>query len=123
MTKNSRRPFGLNKNQRLIALALVSSTLGLIGLGMRAAQAQAWPCTAFEHANYGGQWRGLGAGGRTRMTGMNDKISSFRIARGCHVEVYEHRDFQGPSARLQGDVPFVGQNWNDLVSSWACVCN
>jgi hypothetical protein len=109
-------------SQRLVAIALAGSTLGLIGFDVRAAQAQAHACTAFSDANYGGASRGLAANASSPMTSMNDKISSFKIASGCHVEVFEHRDFQGPSARWSGDVTFVGNNWNDLISSWKCVC-
>jgi len=111
-----------NLSQRLVAIALVGSTLGLIGLDVRAAQAQEWACTAYEHANYGGASEGLSAGGSTHMTRMNDKISSFKIVRGCHVDAYEDRDFKGASSRWSGDVSFVGENWNDKISSWTCMC-
>jgi hypothetical protein len=111
-------------SQRLFAIALVGSTLGLIGFDVRAAQAEeAQVCIAFEDANYGGAGRGLRANESTAMTTMNDKISSFKIRRGgCHVEVYQDRDFKGASASWSRDVAFVGNNWNDRISSWKCVC-
>jgi Peptidase inhibitor family I36 len=109
-------------SQRLFAIALVGSTLGLIGLDVRAAQAQeAQACVAFEDANYGGAGRGLRANENTPMTTMNDKISSFKIRSGCHVEVYQDRDFKGASTSWSQDVAFVGNNWNDRISSWKCV--
>jgi hypothetical protein len=110
-------------NRRLVAIVLIGSALGPIGLDLRAAQAQAWACTAYEHANFGGSSRGLPAGGRASRSGIDNKISSFRIVRGCHVDAFEHGNFQGPSSRWTGDVPFVGRNWNDLITSWKCECN
>jgi Peptidase inhibitor family I36 len=112
-------------SQRLFAIALVGPTLGLIGLDVRAAQAEeAHVCTAYEHANYGGASRGLAANGETPMTHMNDKISSFKIRNPgrCYVEVYEDRDYKGASAVWRQDIAFVGNNWNDRISSWKCVC-
>jgi hypothetical protein len=67
-------------SQRLFAIALVGSTLGLIGLDVRAAQAEgAQACIAFDDANYKGAGRGLRANESTPMTTMNDRISSFKI--------------------------------------------
>jgi hypothetical protein len=111
-------------SQRLFAIALVGSTLGLIGLDVRAAQAEeAQVCIAFEDANYKGAGRGLRANQNTPMTTMNDKISSFQIRNPkCHVVVYQDRDFKGASMSWSEDVAFVGNNWNDRISSWKCVC-
>src|SRR5436190_22994704 len=105
-------------SQRLFAIALVGPTLGL-----SAAQAED-VCTAYEHANYGGAAEGLAANGETPMTAMNDKISSFKIRNPgrCYVEVYQDRDYKGASAVWRQDVGFVGNNWNDKISSWKCVC-
>jgi Peptidase inhibitor family I36 len=111
-------------SQRSFAIALVGSTLGLIGLDVCAAQAEeAQVCIAFEDANYKGAGRGLRANESTPMTTMNDKISSFKIRKGgCYVEVYQDRDFKGARSSWSQDVAFVGNNWNDRVSSWKCVC-
>ena len=103
---------------RLVALVLAGSGLGL---AVSAAQAE-WACTAYEHRDYGGASRGLAANHRSGQTQMNDKISSFKIVQGCRVVAYEHANFSGPNAVWRGDVPFIGANWNDLISSWECKC-
>jgi hypothetical protein len=108
--------------QRLAALALVGSALALPGFVMSQAQAQTWACTAYEHRDYGGAWRGLAANGRTNRSKLGDKISSFRMVTGCRVIAYEHVDFKGPNAQWRTDVPYVGDSWNDLISSWECKC-
>jgi len=109
--------------QRLMAVTLIGSTLGLIGLDVRAAQAQANACAGYEHANYGGAARSLQANGSVRKSQIADKISSFKMIQGCHVEAFENDNFMGASARWDRDVAFIGRNWNDIISSWKCVCS
>jgi syncollin len=104
------------------ALTAAGLILGLIGLDVRPAQAQAEACTAYEHANFGGRARTLPGNGSVRSSALSDKISSFKMIRGCHVEAFENANFKGASARWDRNISFVGSNWNDIISSWKCVC-
>jgi hypothetical protein len=36
---------------------------------------------------------------------------------GCDVTIYQHAQFAGAARRFTGDVPWVGDAWNDQVSS------
>jgi hypothetical protein len=106
--------------RQLMSFALVGTAV--VGLGVTTARVEEFACTAFVDANYRGASWGLSANGQASRTHADNKISSFKIVRGCHVDAYEHVNFQGPSSKWTGDVPFVGPNWNDLISSWKCVC-
>jgi hypothetical protein len=49
---------------------------------------------------------------------LNDRVSSFRIARGELWEVCEHKDFQGRCAVFSGDEPDLSRvAWNEVISS------
>lgn len=105
-----------------VAVALFGSAVALMGLYPRAAQAQSHACTAYEHRDYKGKAFGLAADGSVGKSHIANRISSFKMVRGCHVVAYEHDNFKGPNARWSRDVAFIGDNWNDLISSWKCVC-
>jgi hypothetical protein len=53
---------------------------------------------------------------------MGDWISSFKIARGCVVIAYRHRDYNGEMKIFAGSNRYVGDQWNDKISSWKCEC-
>jgi hypothetical protein len=82
-------------------------------------------CVAYEHEDFQGNHQDLGpnriynyVGGR-----MNDAISSFRVAPGCRFIAWEHRDRGGASKVFEtGDCQYVGDDWNDRISSWECRC-
>jgi hypothetical protein len=109
-------------NQRLVAFAVVSSTFGPLGIVVPVAHAQSAACTAFADADFRGEERRLAAGRSINNRTSKEKISSFRILRTCRVDAYQGADFQGASSRWERDVPFVGDNWKDMISSWKCTC-
>jgi hypothetical protein len=80
-------------------------------------------CIAYEHADFGGKSQHLGPNRKFDYVGdaMNDKISSFRVAPGCHIVVWEMRNQGGVSERFN-ECQYVGDEWNDDVSSWSCRC-
>jgi hypothetical protein len=80
-------------------------------------------CIAYEHSDFRGRSQALGPNRIFNYVGdaMNDKISSFRVAPGCHVIVWEHRDKGGASERFD-ECQYIGDEWNDDISCWSCVC-
>lgn len=51
--------------------------------------------------------------------GWNDIISSIKIGTGAILEVFEAKNYGGKSKRYTGgDVAFVGNDWNDIISSY-----
>ena len=50
--------------------------------------------------------------------GLNDRISSLRVARGERWEICEHSNYQGRCVVVSGNEPDLRRNsWNDLISS------
>merc|ERR1711939_551258 len=47
----------------------------------------------------------------------NDQMSSLRLRRGCCVTIYEHVNYAGRSKKICGDTSYIGNDWNDKVSS------
>lgn len=80
-------------------------------------------CMAYEHANFDGMRQDLGPNRIYNYVGdkINDKISSFRVALGCRVIAWEHRD-KGGAQQVFGECAYIGDEWNDAISSWECQC-
>lgn len=56
--------------------------------------------------------------------GMNDQTSSVKVPQGCSLTVYSHENLAGRSkAFVEGDYNFVGERWNDRISSVECSCH
>jgi len=48
---------------------------------------------------------------------MNDKISSFTCHPPCSVIAFEHSEYKGDSILYEGSQSYVGDKWNDIISS------
>jgi hypothetical protein len=56
-------------------------------------------------------------------SGMNDQTSSVKVPIGCSLTVYSRDNLTGRSkVFLEGDYNFVGEHWNDRISSAECAC-
>ncbi len=102
----------------LVSGAMLAS--GLV-LGTVAAQAQQ-ACTAYEHANFQGRSFGLGTNKSVANSKLTNNISSFKMVNGCSIIAYSEPNFRGPSVSWNRNVSFVGKQWNDVISSYRCVC-
>jgi hypothetical protein len=99
------------------------------------APASPYVCVAWDHANFGGasihfrghvtmdqydtaqadpDWQLLG--------GWNDRISSIQLASGCRIIVWEHTIGRGAHTSFSQSVRYVGDGWNDRISSASCFC-
>lgn len=47
----------------------------------------------------------------------NDDMSSMKVEDGCCAEIYEHYNFGGKHEKHCRSVSWIGNNWNDIVSS------
>ncbi len=82
----------------------------------------------YEHSSFrgrvisygrnGGQFGG-GFVGYTdlRERGFNDIISSIKLSEALQVKVYEHANRGGKSKTFDSDISYVGNDWNDIISS------
>lgn len=76
----------------------------------------------FQHKNYGGSQLAAGPGHYPKLGPWSDEISSLRVRKGCVLRVYEHTKFGGAQWKITGPVPWVGNGWNDRISSFVCSC-
>ncbi|WP_442967318.1 peptidase inhibitor family I36 protein [Pseudomonas sp. WJP1] len=93
------------------------------GICSTGASATTGGCVAYEHADFDGRHQDLRPNHIKTYVGdrMNDKISSFRVSPGCRVVVWEDRD-KGGASQAFGECQYIGDDWNDDISSWQCEC-
>ncbi|HEX4948950.1 MAG TPA: LamG-like jellyroll fold domain-containing protein [Blastocatellia bacterium] len=77
--------------------------------------------TLYEHSEFRGRGLtfGLGFVGFTTLNanGFNDRISSLTIPEPLQVRAFEHANRGGASNVFSGETSFVGDDWNDRISS------
>lgn len=75
--------------------------------------------TVYEHANYGGRSQELPVGryNLQQLSIGNDIISSIKVPTGLIVTAYEHIDFGGKTKVFTEDTSYVGNDFNDKISS------
>lgn len=81
--------------------------------------------TLYQHSNFGGtsQVLGIGSTDMNGLSGGNDQVSSVKVSSGCTAYLYEHAGFQGRVLKITSDTSWVGDSWNDVVSSVKVVSN
>jgi hypothetical protein len=52
----------------------------------------------------------------------SDDVSSAIVNPGCALNVWEHGSFGGKHKTVAGVVPWIGGDWNDIISAWTCDC-
>ncbi|NUO82234.1 hypothetical protein HUU05_19350, partial [candidate division KSB1 bacterium] len=77
--------------------------------------------TLYEHSGYRGRSLSYGKGfvGYTQLNqhGFNDLISSISIPESLQVKVYQHANRGGDSTTFTSSTSYVGNSWNDRISS------
>ena len=117
-------------NDKISSLRLVrgtpnsSSTIDLSNYGAAYRQPSATTAlaTLYEHANYGGRpFQLTRAGDYDYATlgshSFNDLTSSIKIESGYYLQAYTDAGFKGASAIFTGSTSYVGNGFNDKISS------
>jgi hypothetical protein len=103
-----------------------SALIGLVALGVvgTAAPAQARLCaTVWQHRDFAGDWMQIQDGANlTNLDDWNDRISSVSVEGGCKLAVFQHPWHGGNSEEFRREIPYVGDWWNDSISSLLCMC-
>jgi len=72
----------------------------------------------FEHKDFGGKHHKFTQQCEDlRKIGMNDMLSSITVGPNTRVTVYENCHFGGKSLNIDRSTPWIGDQWNDKVSS------
>ncbi|UQA56096.1 peptidase inhibitor family I36 protein [Polyangium aurulentum] len=95
-----------------------------VGLVCIAAPARAELCaTVWQHRDYGGfMWQIQADAGPVELFDWNDRISSMYVEPGCTFFAFQHPHFGGRQDQFRSAVPYVGDWWNDSISSLICRC-
>jgi hypothetical protein len=81
-------------------------------------------CRYYQHENFGGGYNSIEGGTRRQLgSEWNDEISSIACKSSCRLIVYEHRDFDGAHRTFRGNISYVGDAWNDSISSMVAQCD
>jgi hypothetical protein len=83
--------------------------------------ANAPECTVemYQHASYEGTKVVLTSNtADMRTVNFNEIISSMKISAGCQVIAYENVNYQGKSKIFTGEISWVGNDFNDMLSSF-----
>jgi len=75
--------------------------------------------TIYEHGNYQGRSQVIGVGSydMAELSIGNDTLSSLKVPDGLQVTLYEDANFKGRTKKFVSDTPWVGDDFNDLVSA------
>jgi hypothetical protein len=78
--------------------------------------------TIYEHKDYGGRLLEYGKGDVSfdilQTQSFNDIISSLRVPEALQVTAYEHANHGGKSRTFGADTPWVGADWDNIISSF-----
>ena len=73
----------------------------------------------YEHRDFKGKVWSTGNGAfATTISNFNDTISSIMVEPGYRVIAYEHVNFGGKYKIFEGNVTYVGDEFNDMISSF-----
>lgn len=102
-----------------VAAALFCTAVLMYTFMPRNAEARHCAAIIYEHANYRGDYQCLQEGSYNLgdIEIGNDTLSSIKVSRGNTVILYEHKNFSGRKATVRRNYSFVGDRWNDIVSS------
>ena len=81
---------------------------------------ETFPATIYKDSNYGGNAQSLREGSYASMSNLsvgNDQVSSLKVYSGYSVIAYIDASYQGGFRVFQGDVSYVGNDFNDKISS------
>jgi len=111
-----------------------------VGLMVSTANAANRTCTIYSDRDYGGSHWTLGHRDDMKMVNppdvgisdgihrfiyepsWNDKVSSFKVGRGCTITLWEHVERGGHHFRSSRSYSYVGSGWNDRASEAECDC-
>jgi len=106
---------------RTVGAALLVAAAVMVMSGVASAACQLW-----EHAKWdrnGGRSFWVPNGMEVNWIGhpWNDRVSAVTTHGNCRLQAFQHKDYQGHS-QFFTSTDFVGDWWNDQMSSFKCVC-
>ena len=99
-------------------------TIGITLAAMLVAANAMAGCTVYRHKNYVGAPKAIAAGQEISSLERkwDNKISAVKVSSGCQLTLWKKADFQGDKREFTSNAKFVGNRWNEVVSSATCSC-
>lgn len=82
-------------------------------------------CWYYEHADFKGRRGEIPRGAALPSMGdaWNDRISSVACSAGCRLRAWQQRNFAGAAEDFYPNTVYVGEAWDEAISSIEVVCN
>lgn len=74
----------------------------------------------YEHKDFGGKVWALPKGNYAWVEDAgipNDQVSSVKVPKGIKLRIFEHKDYAGKAREVSGNISYLGDDWNDKMSS------
>ena len=105
-----------------ISLAILI-VLGLNSFRQRAEATYEFAAIMYKHDNYGGSDFLIKPNTNYRSLGwFNDKASSIKVGSGCYITVYIDEGYDGPYKVFTASDSYIGNFFNDQISSVKSRC-
>jgi hypothetical protein len=81
-------------------------------------------CTIYKNQRFLGDSIEMAAGQEISSfeRGWDNQISALKVSSGCKLTVWKDSDFQGDKKEFTEDAAFIGNSWDDIISSAKCSC-
>ena len=116
----------LRSKSMLIGMPISLAILMLLVLNpfrQRAEATYEFAAIMYKHDNYRGSYYLIGPNAKYPSLGwFNDKASSIRVASGCSIKVYIDTDYDGPNKVFTTSDRYIGDFFNDEISSVVSRC-
>lgn len=96
---------------------------GLVLLGAPAARAAApVGCQVYEKVNFKGATYTSRRNQSVPASKSSNRISSIKVMPGCYMVVFPDNNYRGPAAYVRQNLPVLKAQWDNLISSYKCIC-
>lgn len=81
-------------------------------------------CTIYKNKKYMGASIEMAAGQEISSFDRkwDNEISSLKVSPGCTLTVWRSDDFKGKNKEFTDSLEYIGNSWNDIISSVKCSC-
>lgn len=102
--------------------ALLGAAIGIAGVSAPAAAAAPVGCQVYEKVNFKGTSYTARRNQSVPASKSSNRISSIKVWPGCYMVVYPDNNYRGPPGYVRQNLPVLKAHWDNLISSYKCLC-